>query len=258
MNSRIDNIKQETAALRDKLINHPLYAGIDSLNKLQAFMQCHVFAVWDFMSLLKTLQLNLTCVSLPWVPVGSGTTRYLINEIVTGEESDEDAEGKRASHFEMYLEAMQQAEASTSCIDRFIALIKAGKGIDKALADAGVNEGVQAFVNNTFRTVMCGKVHVQAAVFTFGREDLIPGMFHGFVKQLKNKSGEQLTKLLYYLERHIEVDGDHHSLLGYQMTSELCGNDDTKWAEAMSAIKAALQSRLDLWDHIYSQISTKQ
>ena len=250
MNSYIAALKKETEPLRQQLTGHSLYANINSIEKLQIFMQYHVFAVWDFMSLLKTLQINLTCTTIPWMPSGSASSRYLINEIVTGEESDVDEDGKRTSHFEMYLDAMKQADAATEHIEEFISLLRAGSSVEEAINEAKVNEAASTFVKNTFKTIQSGKLHVQAAVFTFGREDLIPGMFITFVDSLKNNSGQDLTKFIYYLQRHIEVDGDHHSLLGYEMTSELCGNDDEKWREATEAVKDALQSRLDLWGNI--------
>ncbi len=255
MNAQLERLKMEIAPLREQLIHHTLYANINSIKRLQVFMENHVFAVWDFMSLLKTLQVNLTCTDIPWVPVGSASTRYLINEIVTGEESDVDENGVRASHFEMYLAAMCQAEASTKCIEDFVTRIKRGAPVSQALTVTQLNSGVVEFVTNTFNTINCGKVHVQAAVFTFGREDLIPGMFLTFVNSLKNSTGTSLSKFKYYLERHIEVDGDHHSHLGFEMTSELCGSDPEKWNEATLAVKDALQSRLQLWDSINTLIA---
>ena len=57
-----------------------------------------------------------------------------------------------------------------------------------------------------------------------------------------------------YLERHIEVDGDHHSHLALQMTSNLCGADEKLWKEAERSIIESLQKRIDLWDGAYKQI----
>jgi hypothetical protein len=246
----IENLKAEIEPLKSQLVHHEVYSKITSLEHLHLFMQHHVFAVWDFMSLLKVLQKNLTCVSIPWVPVGDANTRYLINEIVTGEESDVDEQGHRHSHFELYLMAMQQAGCAIDQINQMLGLIVKGHPVSDALRICGAPESVKAFVGNTFNVINTDKSFLQAAVFTFGREDLIPQMFISFVNELHAQSPDKISIFKYYLERHIEVDGDHHSHLAYEMTSSLCGKDAAKWEEATLYIKQALQCRIELWDAI--------
>ena len=253
-NERLEKLKLEIDPLRQKLVNHPVYSSISNLHHLKIFMEHHVFAVWDFMSLLKSLQVQLTCVSLPWLPKGNAEVRYLINEIVTGEECDLGQNGERLSHFEIYLNAMAQAGCNTGAINTFLDEIKKGSSVKNALVNCRTFSKVSDFVLNTFEVIEQGAAYTQAAVFTFGREDLIPGMFISFVKELDTNTGNQVSIFKYYLERHIEVDGDHHSHLAYQMTSELCGDDDVKWLHATDAVKAALKARIELWDSILSVI----
>jgi len=254
MNDQISKLQQAIAPYRAQLINHPVYNAINSLEDLYVFMEHHIYAVWDFMSLLKALQLNLTCTQVPWFPVGSADTRYLINEIVAGEESDVDETGKRLSHYEMYLDAMTQCGASTTGFERFITVLQTTNDLDTALTAAQTSDEVKSFVNYTFDVINAGKTHMQAAAFTYGREDLIPDMFHEIVKDLDYKFPQQVTKFNYYLERHIEVDGGHHSHLATEMTIELCGGDEQKWQEATEASITALQKRINLWDGIYEEI----
>jgi hypothetical protein len=251
---RIRRLRQSLENIRGQLISHPLYASIRDLEALKIFTEQHVFAVWDFMSLLKALQQQLTCVRVPWVPVGNAATRYLINEIVTGEESDVDEAGCRTSHFELYLRAMEQAGSNTETILWVLNGIHAGSSLEHALGDAAVPNATKAFVQHTFQVIADGRPHVLAAVFTFGREDLIPAIFIEMVKSISAGFPGKADILQYYFERHIEVDGEHHSQLAHQMTAELCGDDDAKWQEAADAAEAALKARLGLWDGILKEL----
>ncbi|MBS1779216.1 MAG: DUF3050 domain-containing protein [Bacteroidetes bacterium] len=254
MANNIESFKEQIAPLREQLVHHPLYPSIKTLDNIHVFMEHHVYAVWDFMSLLKSLQAGLTCTTPPWLPVGNANTRYLINEIVTGEESDVDELGRRTSHFELYLEAMRNAGANTTAIEELISDLRKGATVSEALAGSGIPDAARSFTNNTFNTISTGKMHVQAAVFTFGREDLIPGMFLSLVTELSNTFPGKLDVFKYYLERHIEIDGDHHSHLAYEMTASLCGDDSGKWNECLEAVKDALEARITLWDAILKNI----
>lgn len=255
MNTHINQLQKDLSPYREQLIKHPVYAAVSSPEDLRIFMQHHIYAVWDFMSLLKVLQQELTCVQVPWFPAGSGNTRYLINEIVAGEESDTDENGERLSHYEMYLRAMGQCGADTAEHEHFIQVLKASGELETAFNAAGTPESVREFVRSTFEVIASGQAHVQAAVFTFGREDLIPDLFHEIIKDLDQKFPGQFSKFNYYLERHIEVDGGHHSHLALDMTAELCQNDPARYQEATAAAITALQKRLALWDGIQEQIS---
>jgi hypothetical protein len=85
----IDRLEELIAEARTEVVTHPIYARLQDLPAVRTFLEHHVFAVWDFMSLLKSLQRNLTCVEVPWVPTGPTGSRRLINDIVLVEESDE-------------------------------------------------------------------------------------------------------------------------------------------------------------------------
>ena len=258
MNPNLSKINKELSGLRQQLVEHPLYAEVKSVEDFQAFMEQHIFAVWDFMSLLKALQRGLTCVELPWKPIGSPTTRRFINEIVLGEESDIDSNGEVASHFELYLEAMVQIGADSRQIKQLIFLIDNEKTIEEALQLVDINQETRDFVNFTFSVLKSGEIHRIASVFTFGREDLIPDMFISILREMESKGQTNISKLLYYLERHIEVDGDDHGPISLKMMEELCGSDEQKWNEVLTSAKEAMQMRIRLWDGILNKQSNKK
>ena len=255
MNKQIEKLQQAIEPLRNEIIHHKVYTVIDDIEDLQIFMQYHVFAVWDFMSLLKSLQNNLTCTAVPWFPKGDAGTRHLINEIVVGEESDIDGFGNRKSHFELYLDAMRQCGASVSQIETFADVLQNTGNFNVAFESSGTPAPARDFVDFTFKIITSNKSYLQAAIFTFGREDLIPGMFFSLVNDINKKLPESVSVFKYYLERHIEVDGDHHSHLALQMTANLCGENEHYWKEVEQASIESLQKRIDLWNGIYEEIT---
>lgn len=250
MQTPIEHLKLTIQPTRDALLSHSVYSQIKDLEGIQHFAKYHVFAVWDFMSLLKSLQIGLTCVSLPWVPVGSANTRFLINEIVCGEESDVDEQGNRISHFELYLSAMRQMGADTSKMDQLLNLLQSGRSINDCIEAVDMPMQVKQFLQYTFEIAMHAPLHVKAAVFTFGREDLIPDMFTQILNKIYAEHPEKVSIFKYYIERHIEVDGGHHSQLAIEMVAELCGDDAAKWEEATQAAVASLKIRALLWDAV--------
>ncbi|ADY53946.1 hypothetical protein Pedsa_3412 [Pseudopedobacter saltans DSM 12145] len=248
---KIEEINAAIAIERGILLNHPLYHKINNVYGLQKFMEGHVYAVWDFMSLLKALQQRLTCITVPWFASPFPTTRYLINEIVLAEESDEYIDGRRLSHFEMYLDAMESLEADTTMLQSFLLQVRVSDNILHTIDKSDLPLKIKEFLSFTFHVIINGKTHEIAAAFTFGREDLIPDMFTSILTEIQtNFPHSNLEKLIYYFERHIELDADEHGPLAMKMILELCEDDDEKWQEVIAISKTALEKRKLLWDAI--------
>jgi hypothetical protein len=169
----------------------PIYGRLNTLQDVNTFTEHHVFAVWDFMSLLKSLQRNLTCVEVPWVPRGSVESRRLINDITLVEESDEFGDSY-ISHFELYVNGMEQAGADTTPVTNFLNRIRNGEGVPGALDAASVPPAAATFVATTWGFIESAPLHCQAAAFAFGREDLIPEMFDQVIK-IDDQNGRLAT-----------------------------------------------------------------
>ena len=239
---------------------HELYSCLRSVEDLRLFMEHHVFAVWDFMCLLKGLQQRLTCVEIPWIPTRDEIARRLINEIVLEEETGEDPAGGYASHFELYLRAMDSAGADTSPVQAFVEELRRGSAVPRALARAQVPRAARAFVETTWQTLSRGSLHAIAAAFSLGREEVIPEMFEGLLSELgmgEESTRDELLPFRQYLERHVRVDRDHHGPLASRLLASLCGSLDHKWAEARDAAGRALHARLALWDGVCALVAAE-
>lgn len=248
-------INSSIQPLREQLLTHTLYNRVKTVEDLKHFVEGHVYAVWDFMSLLKALQAKLTCVHTPWMPVGNPQMRYLVNEIVLAEETDISIDGNRQSHYEMYIEAMQACGADTGTIKTFLDDVVTTQNIFVSIKHSGVHDKIKEFLDFTFRVIEHGGPHEIAAAFTFGRENLIPAMFTEILRNFQaNFPESDLSKLIYYFERHIELDADEHGPMAMQMITELCGTDAQKWNEVKEVSLQALEKRIGLWNAIEENI----
>lgn len=246
-------LDRQLAPDREVLLAHPLYARLASETALLRFMEHHVFAVWDFMCLVKALQRRLTCIDVPWLPTGDPIERRFLNEIVLDEESDLDSEGRPRSHFEMYVEAMGAAGAEARPIARFIAALRDGAGVEGALDAAEAPPGVRTFVATTLDLAESSDVEI-AAAFAFGRELVIPPMFQELVGKLRERDPDRFAPLAFYLERHIETDGEQHGPIAHRLVERLVGGDPARADLARHAARRALEARRGLWDEIRAAI----
>lgn len=239
--------KEHLEQKKSQLSAHPIFSEIHSLPVLRRFMETHVFAVWDFMSLTKRLQQELTCTQLPWLPPRDPQAARLINEIVLGEESDDRPAQGHYSHFELYLDAMREVGASTTAVERFVALQQEGVSYDVALQSIKVNPAAARFVRHTLHTALHAPGHSVAAAFLHGRESVIPQMFQRILDDW-GIGIEQAPTFRYYLERHIEVDSDDHGPAAERLLARLVDSDPQREADVYASAIAAVDSRIALWD----------
>ncbi len=256
MSEHIHHLERHLAPARARLLNHPIYAAVDTESRLRRFMEHHVFAVWDFMSIVKSLQRQLTCVAVPWLPTADTAARRLINEIVLAEESDDDGRGGYLSHFELYLTAMDDLGADTGPVRRLCGALALGVPIGDAMRDAGIPIPAHAFVNRTFAVLDSTDPKEIAAAFTFGREDVIPDMFRQFVATLSVTAPGRFERLRFYLDRHIEIDAGEHGPKARRLVIALCGDDPTAWAAATRAAARAIEDRVRFWDGVRLSFSS--
>ena len=272
-----------------KLATHRVYTQVRDREGLRVFMKNHVFAVWDFMTLVKTLQARLTCVSTPWLPAANPLAARLINEIVLGEETDEVRPDEYLSHYGLYLRAMGEIGADPGPMLRFEQALRAGRSVETALLPLDICDSTKAFVRSTMRAAQ-GSTHEVAASLLLAREDLIPVMFDRLVREMDGRTGgrsrlaragrdlrgrapsrlrglvpggvrqgwqrydadhpDPRANFRLYLQRHVHLDGEEHGPMGRRMLMELCGEDELRWEEATRAARVALEARIALWDGV--------
>jgi len=244
--------------LQEELVRHPLYESLRSVADLRVFMSHHVFSVWDFMSLTKYLQQRIAPAEVPWMPRGDAQLRGYINQLVLEEESDT-APGPSGSlvygsHFELYCNAMAEIGADGQMPLKFLQLVR-DEGIDAALYSDLVPLPARYFSETTFGFIREDKPHEVAAALALGRERVVPEMFRRFLRAAR-LSEAQAPMLHYYLNRHINRDGDFHGPLSLRLLEILCTGDPKMIEEAETAAEESICARIRLWDGVLEAINT--
>lgn len=242
----------------DRLKQHPLYKAIKTEDHLRIFLKHHVYCVWDFQSLLRSIQQGLVGTQIPWLPNNDPAARRLINEIVLTEESDVHPHGGYASHFEIYLESMHEANADRDGIVSLVEGLKHGEKLQSLLRLEQIPADGRHFMETTFSIIEKGSMHCIVAAFVWGREEIVPRMFLELVKSLSQSFPQRWGLFSYYLSRHLEVDGERHGPIAMNLLENLLGNNEKMWQEAVDVTNQVLDARLQLWDAILAEIEGKE
>ena len=247
----LDDIQNELIPYREKLATHPLYSKLKSPTDIFVFMSLHIYSVWDFMNLLKTLQRHFTCISIPWVPPKNPKLSRLINEIVLEEESDL-IDGQHTSHFMYYFKAIQSLNINAPHLNSFYTDLSCNVSYSTLISRPYIPTSAQTFMSSTFRFIETSTLAATSA-FTFGRETLVPTLFEP-IKSLHTHSSPELSQFIAYIERHIELDGESHSKLSLELVSELIQSEQD-YQLVLNHAKKALESRIVFWDGIANSIT---
>lgn len=245
--------------LFQQLRHHRIYNEIPHKNNLRIFMQHHVFAVWDFMSLIKSLQIHLAPTRLPWVPPHNARFAHFINQMVLEEESDfaltdHIDQDTHASHFESYCLAMHELGANINPVLLFVERVR-NNGLESALNTTDIPPAAKQFMAFTFEIIERNEAHLTAAVIAYGRETLVPELFQSIL-QTDNNILSSHSIFNAYLKRHIQLDSQNHGPLMINMVRELCHGSGSKFNEAIQVAEQAINIRLEFWDGIVTAMDS--
>ncbi|MBX3356513.1 MAG: DUF3050 domain-containing protein [Phycisphaeraceae bacterium] len=244
---RKDALSVSLVAEADRVANHHVYSMVVDLESARAFMEHHVWCVWDFMMLAKSVQVGLGCYELLWVPPADTDAVAAINAIIADEEADIGPDGLKHSHFEIYLGAMKEAGASTRSIDAFLSRLRITRDLIPSMLDVGATPPAVRFVQATYKSAT-GPIHARVAALCLAREELVPRLLSTLLTNLPNDSC--LSMFRWYIERHIQVDSATHGPLSATLYSNTVRNDAVVEREALESAIEAIRARGQFLDSI--------
>lgn len=239
------------AELSRRLAEHPLHDSFRRIEHVRTFMEHHVWCVWDFMSLLKSIQRELAPSRWPWRPGPDVEGARLINEITVGEETDLGPDGRHASHFAIYLDAMRECGANTTAILAFSDEVARGRPWRAALLDSNAPAASRDFTRTTLE-ICEASLPERISAFTLGREEIIPATFRPLIEGLSRDAAQaaRVRTLLWYLDRHVKIDGDEHGPMAARLFRSHSLADDVVRSASLAAAIRSLSARTRLWDAV--------
>lgn len=260
-NNTLIEVKEILAPYIKRIETHPLYAEIETLKQLRFFVEQHVFVVWDFMCLLRSLYAGLVCQTTLWSPPIDAFSAHLIGEMIVEEESDISQDRKTYhSHFELYLNAMEQIGANTSPVRLLIEKIKKNPNSDFNSLFDGIKmlPSTKFFLQTTLRFTSA-PTHQIASAFVFGREAITSTMFTPILERIRSSKAlkqpfSEPTGFIYYFSRHIDLDSNEHYPKALKMLKHLIKNKINLLDEVKEAAIEALNARQIFLTGIYENI----
>jgi hypothetical protein len=140
---------------------------------------------------------------------------------------------------------MRDIGASTRQFEKFRSLVLVGIPVEVALARIGAPPHVQAFVAHTMALANSGSTEEVLAAFFYGREDIIPEMFGRLLNTLyrAKHNNDRVRNFIYYIDRHIELDGDSHGPMGRELLEDLLANSPNRVEQARRAACSSIDAR---------------
>ena len=250
----LEKNKKKFAILKKSLNSHILFHSRLDRQQLSLFMESHIYAVWGFMSLLKSLQKCVTPNDIPWIPninTSNGLVSF-INEIVSSEESERFSKNKYLSHFEIYLMAMKRLGASTIEINRLLNKCKKNTFSQKMIDDLSISPAAKKFLKHDIKISLSNSPPKIIGCFALSREKIIPDMFKYILNVIEPTDTNKILRK--YLELHISIDSDRHGPLSKKLLNKICVSKKDK-IDAYYEANNSIRYRLKVWDSVAKELS---
>ena len=90
----------------------------------------------------------------------------------------------------------------------------------------------------------------------YGREDIIPEMFRRLLDTLygAGHNNDRLRHFIYYIDRHIELDGDSHGPKGRELLKDLVADSPQAHERALRTACNSIEARIGLWNGTLSKL----
>ena len=231
-------------AKTQKLSHHEVYSKVTSRAQISCFMSYHIFAVWNFIKLLKSLQIKTSIALRSQALECSGETRDLIGKIVFAEESELYPYGQPTEYFAVYLGAISELEVNSNFLWTFLTSKHSLQSL---------KPGIQELVGYNLTLAETGTIGEIAAAFFCGREPVSYQLFTSIIKILK-QDGKECPNLINYTEKLNQENSRQVGTLVLKLLDYFC-KDETDKVFALQAGLEALNLREQLWNYALAEIT---